>query len=836
MVKRILISILVLASLAAILYTLWGTRTTSDSAINGLSHVPRDARAILHVEDASRLFDRLGQGNLLWEEIRESSQGIQVSSWTSILDSALSRTGAMPSFTWSMHPSGADRLDWLLSIPVNQIRLRPLDKIVTDQGYSTKEEKSYAGRQYAVLVNHDDESIHLMEQNGRLFISPSSLILETLIRDEGNGIMGMSEFIDVWDVHDDGALASLFLDHRHLGNWFSGLPEGIRLPNGGTWSGIELGLDAKTLFANGLMSVKDTTSINGYSLPMEHSTSLDGFLEFIPSTTAYYTLETISEGPEWLHTGAGRVNVYPACRAQPCADRTIVWKVNDLNLAEKGLHDSEVSNQVYRGALLQELVEGYSIDGESVRFACILGDYMISSAASFPLRTVLDDILTGRNLANDEHFEAIDEYISDSPYHHLHVHVSGMGERAVGIFDKGDSEKAWEELHDFVWQMEPAKDGWYHINGFLRHDPDVKEEAGSLMEIDLSNESITPPTLMRNHYTNELEIGIQDSIHVFHLYGSTGKELWSLKLDGPIISEIHQVDMFKNGKLQMLFNTAEQMYLIDRNGQHVEGWPVSLSDSASCGLSVMDYDSNRNYRILIPLVEGSLLNYDINGKPVDGWKHGEESDYLSIYRGASKDPIISPPAHYVIGKKDYILCHHQSGRIRFLARDGHARFSPDQLLQNALSSQMTLLAGRTIEESILVYRTEEGSVRTLAFFGTDEERLGSLDGPTLLTSTGHYIRIDGERVLYYQDLNQEAAEIGLTHSVSALYETPEGYVLLWDETEGVLSMIDSEGSLMKAGPFPGTGPGCVADINLDGSTDIVIESLSGNLVVFSIPD
>jgi len=49
-------------------------------------------------------------------------------------------------------------------------------------------------------------------------------------------------------------------------------------------------------------------------------------------------------------------------------------------------------------------------------------------------------------------------------------------------------------------------------------------------------------------------------------------------------------------------------------------------------------------------------------------------------------------------------------------------------------------------------------------------------------------------------------------------------------------MIDSEGSLMKAGPFPGTGPGCVADINLDGSTDIVIESLSGNLVVFSIPD
>lgn len=835
MVKRILTSILVLASLAAIIYTIWGTRAVSDSSINGLSHVPRDARAILHVEDASLLFDRLAQGNLLWEELSRSDVGMRLSAWTSSLDSALSRTGNKSSFTWSIHPSGADRMDWLLSVPVNHIRLRPLDKLVTDQGYSAIEEKTYGGEQYQVLSN-GDELIHLMEVEERLFISPSGLILEALIRDEGNGIMSAGEFMDAWNVHDDGALASLFIDHRQFRTLFSSLPTGISLPLGGGWSASEIGLDAKTLFANGLLSVQDTTSSSGYSLPMENTASLDGFLEFIPSSSSYYILEQINQGPKWLDNQAGRVNIYPSCRAEPCPDPITVWRLDDLEAAMKTLTDEQAANQVYRGALLYELTPGLLIDGESIGYACILGDYLLTSVGSFPLRTVLDDILTGRHLANDEHFEAIDEYISDSPYHHLHVHMSGLGARASGLFDQGDSKNNWEELHDLVWQMEPAKDGWYHINGFLRHDPNIKEEAGSLMEISLPNPSIGSPTLVRNHYTDELEISIQDSSHTFRLFGSTGKELWSLELDGPIISEVHQLDMFKNGKLQMLFNTATKMYLIDRKGRHVEGWPVSLVDSASCGLALMDYDSNRNYRILMPLVEGSLLNYDVSGKAVDGWQHGEESDFLSIYRGAVKDPIVSPPTHYVIGKKDYILCQHQSGHIRFLARDGHARFSPELLLKNALPSQTTLIAGRTIEESILMYRTNTGSIRSMAFFGTDEERLGSLDGPTLLTSAGHFIRVDGDRILLYSDLNQKAAEIELSHSVSALAETAEGFVFLWDDTEGVTSLIDPEGVLLKGGPFPGKGSGCVGDMNLDGSTDIIMESLSGNLVVFSLQD
>ena len=62
---------------------------------------------------------------------------------------------------------------------------------------------------------------------------------------------------------------------------------------------------------------------------------------------------------------------------------------------------------------------------------------------------------------------------------------------------------------------------------------------------------------------------------------------------------IYQIDFYKNGKLQLLFNTAAQLHLLDRNGNYVERYPVKLRSPATNGMALFDYEKSRDYRIFL---------------------------------------------------------------------------------------------------------------------------------------------------------------------------------------------------------------------------------------------
>jgi hypothetical protein len=61
-------------------------------------------------------------------------------------------------------------------------------------------------------------------------------------------------------------------------------------------------------------------------------------------------------------------------------------------------------------------------------------------------------------------------------------------------------------------------------------------------------------------------------------------------LEGPIMGSVQQLDFYKNGKLQYLFNTAEKIHLIDRNGNYVERYPIALRSPATSPLALFDYE------------------------------------------------------------------------------------------------------------------------------------------------------------------------------------------------------------------------------------------------------
>ena len=80
----------------------------------------------------------------------------------------------------------------------------------------------------------------------------------------------------------------------------------------------------------------------------------------------------------------------------------------------------------------------------------------------------------------------------------------------------------------------------------------------------------------------------------------------------------------------MVFNTADSLYILDRNGNNVENFPRRLESRASAGHTLLDYDNNRKYRILIPAEDKKVYNYDKNGEIVKGWKFEKMPEIINL--------------------------------------------------------------------------------------------------------------------------------------------------------------------------------------------------------------
>ncbi|WP_299275203.1 ribonuclease HII [uncultured Psychroserpens sp.] len=180
--------------------------------------------------------------------------------------------------------------------------------------------------------------------------------------------------------------------------------------------------------------------------------------------------------------------------------------------------------------------------------------------------------------------------------------------------------------------------------------------------ISIDSDLISKPQLLKNHTNNQMDIVVQDVQNNLYLISNTGKVFWKKQLEGPILGDVNQIDTYKNGRLQLVFNTAKRLYVLDRNGKDVGAFPLKFNDNITQPVSVFDYDKRKNYRLMITQGK-SVLMYDKKGKIVEGFKYK-----------SSENTITSQPKHFRIGSKDYIVFAH-GNKIEILDRVGKKRIT-----------------------------------------------------------------------------------------------------------------------------------------------------------------
>lgn len=302
----------------------------------------------------------------------------------------------------------------------------------------------------------------------------------------------------------------------------------------------------------------------------------------------------------------------------------------------------------------------------------LLGEILVMSNSAAGMKMILDDFAAGNTWA-----KAPESYSAKSAIN------TAAGYSKTFILDKiwgnweNNSNPAWSpflQIYSSVFKAFPfislrinqiggKPEATLTLPYLLTGSTPVKENTGlSLIPantITLSEKITYGPKDILNFNDKTEDLIVQDASHILHLINSGGETVYSQQLSGPVISDAFQIDYLKNGKLQLLLATAENVYAIDRLGNLLPGFPVSLNERIT-HLTLVDYDNTRDYRYFLATESGNLWLLDRNGKKLDGWNPLKIGERMAL-----------APRHIrVPGKGDFMVAQSVEGKVHLLNRRG----------------------------------------------------------------------------------------------------------------------------------------------------------------------
>ena len=306
-------------------------------------------------------------------------------------------------------------------------------------------------------------------------------------------------------------------------------------------------------------------------------------------------------------------------------------------------------------------------------FFTIIDDYFIFGTTMSSIEYIIDNYKRKNTLDNNKYFDDYKYYLSKKSNILFYVNPENITQSFIQDLKKPYKESikymsdSIAKLTAFSIQMNTKKELLLN-NITLLYDESYKESIKEKWIKELDTLINMKPQFVENHSTKEKFIIIQDKNNKIVAINNLGQELWDIQLNSPILNNISVLDVYNNNKFQYLFNTKDQVHIIDRNGENVDGFPISLKTDFKFGHALFDYRENKRYRILLVGKDNNIYNLDKKGKKVKGWKYIKDNIEITSY-----------PKYFSIKDKDYILIDKNNANTKLLAINGSERLSYEEI-------------------------------------------------------------------------------------------------------------------------------------------------------------
>lgn len=442
-----------------------------------------------------------------------------------------------------------------------------------------------------------------------------------------------------------------------------------------------------------------------------------------------------------------------------------------------------------------------------------IGDFFVFSDHIELLKDIISSYQNSTTLSTSTAFEAMMENLSDESSLFVYANANNLKTIINSNFttEKSiDPEGFNTSAIQFVYETDFA-----HVHAIVQKNKQkttsnaVYEDTSVTLDADLLNN----PQFVNNHTNNQMEVVVQDLKNNLYLISKDGKVQWKKQLNGRILGRIEQIDIFKNGRLQLAFATQNRVYVLDRAGKDVGGFPLKFNDLITQPLSVFDYDNKRDYRLVVTQGQ-SLLMYDKRGKTVSGF----------TYKRAAST-INTQPQHFRIGRKDYIVFV-QGNELEILNRVGETRVN----VKNNVSFSDS---GISLYNNKFTTTTVTGDLIQIDENGKMTSTNLNLGEKHAITSTSKTLVTLSENILHIKS-NKVELDFGEYTPPKIFYVNDKIYVTVTDLQAKKIYLFDSLGKLIENFPVYGNSTIDLENIDKERKPEFVTKGDQNSIIIYQM--
>ena len=333
--------------------------------------------------------------------------------------------------------------------------------------------------------------------------------------------------------------------------------------------------------------------------------------------------------------------------------------------------------------------------------------------------------------------------------------------------------------------------------------------------LTFENEINSDPIWLKNHINNQYDFTFQDSENYLYYYSNKGSQYWKKKIPKKIIGDIKQIDIYKNGRLQIIFRTEDRLYVLDRNGNEVKELSFEIdSGENNMPISIFDYEKNRNYRFLVTN-DNIIEMFDSRGKKVGGFKPN-----------TFESSIIKSPVHIRIDGKDFIIVQLENGDLKILDRRGRDRINIDEQIQFSENSIYSYMKTFTTTDN-------QGYLVQIDLDGKLSKKNLNITSDNLIDIKNDNLVYISENILSIKGININLP-FGRYSKPKIFNESSRMLIGISDFSENNIYLYEDNGELIKGFPLKGNSIIDIRDSDKDGKIEVITRLDNYSIVSYEL--
>ncbi len=819
--------------LASISFLFFACTTSSKKTILESPFIPNEANIVIKCNDFKKLQSHLNNNAL----IQKNKKHILTDYFKNISSLSI-LTPKNQDFYLCYSPIGKSDLGTTLVTPLDNILLN-----AETIKQNTTGDFSYNNQKYN-QVTWNEKTFYTAKLDSNWVATDNKLLIENSIRQHQNKTSTSAKLVKSLEALDNDKSLSVLLKNSAIPDLFNRFLPNLKQKNTKHWSGWTAGdytVDTNAVIFDGIYkpqdSIYDYTAIFSKTNPQKNKIA-----KITPTKAKSFTSYTFDDYDQLSRNltlyNSKKLNFKTTIIDDFIAEcdefgniQLANYSLNVFSLLNDELDISsyittEDSSQNYRDIPIYKTATPIDFSNQlkplispiENNYYAIINEFVIFSETTNGLKELISAIKNEDVLTKNKWYKRFSKQIANES-NLLHIANTANLISDIAKYVSEDFSENWKKTntknHEVIALQLTTDTDFSHIHQVISKNEATKTEGkvNQIASVFLENNLLNTPQLVKNHLTKGMDALVQDKNNILHLLSSTGNVLWKKQLDAPILGKVQQMDIYRNGRLQLVFTTNNALHVLDRKGKTVAPFPLKFDTPITQPVALFDYDNNRKYRIAI--TQGNSLRLYTNvGKEVKGFK----------FKNKTNGTITNTPKHVRVGSKDYILVNESNEGLHILNRTGKERIKiKRKTLETNNEWYWYKNAFTTLTADNLITQVNtKGDVNNIKPIKAGENIRIDATSKTLATITENTLTIKNKKI----DL-----DYGVYTAPKIFYINNKVFIAVTDTQSSKVYLFDSNAKPISGFPIYGNSISDLGNMDKDSSLEMVVKG-DGNNVLF----